>query len=154
MDKEVWTALASDLLAGHRGLDWEFVQTADALAIELQPIADPSRCARVTVSASTEVVSYSFAGHQVSEFAYDLQEKHEVLADTISRAVAAVRGPTQVLLEWAGPHVVRSAISHHTSGDPLERFTTSFPIARLWSRIRGRRIRREVLTFPALPDMD
>ena len=148
------TALVPDLLAAQPGIGWEFTETTDALAIELRPAADLSRCARVVVSESTEVFSYSFAGYYVAESAYDLAEKREVLADTIGQAVAAVRGPTQVLLEWAGPRVVRSAIGHHAAGEPPHGFTTSFPIARFWWRVRGKRFRREVLTFPALADAD
>lgn len=147
MDAEVLTALVPDLLAAHPGIAWECTETMDALAIELRPAADPSRCARVVVSESTEVFSYSFAGYYVGESAYDLEEKQEVLADKIGQAVAAVRGPTQVLLEWAGPRVVRSAIGHHDSGDPPQGFTTSFPLTRLWWRVRGKRFRQEVLTF-------
>lgn len=152
MDAEVLTALVPDLLAAHLGIDWEFTETKDALAIELRPAADRSRCARVVLSDSTEVFSYCFVGYYAAENAYDLDEKRDVLADKIGQAVAAVRGPTQVLLEWAGPHVVRSAISHHAAGDPPEGFTTSFPITRLWWRIRGKRVRREFRTFPALSD--
>lgn len=154
MDVEVLTALVPGLLAAHPGIDWEFTGTTDALAIELRPAAEPSRWARVVVSASTEVFSYSFAGYYVAESAYDLEEKQEVLADKIGQAVAAVRGPTQVLLEWAGPRVVRSAISHDAAGSPPRTFTTSCPITRLWWRVRGMRLRREVLTFPALADAD
>lgn len=141
------------LLAAHPGIDWGFTETLDALAIELRPVADPSRCARVVVSESTEVFSYSFAGYYVAESAYDLEEKQEVLADKIGQAVAALRGPTQVLLEWAGPRVVRSAIGHH-AGDPPQGFTTSFPLTGLWWRVRGKRFRQEVLTFPALAGAD
>lgn len=152
MDAEALTAQVPNLLAAHPGIDWEFIETTDALAIELRPAADPSRCARVVVSESTEVFSYSFAGYYVAESAYDLEEKQGVLADKIGQAVAAVRGPTQVLLEWAGTRVVRSALGHHAAGEPPQGFTTSFPIRRLWLRVRGRRFRREALTFPALAD--
>ena len=41
MDAEVLTALVPDLLAAHPGIDWEFTETKDALAIELRPAADP-----------------------------------------------------------------------------------------------------------------
>lgn len=154
MYAEVLTALVPDLLAAHPGIDWEFAETTDAFAIELHPAADPSRCARVIVSDSTEVFSYSFAGYYVAESAYDLDEKQEVLADQIGQTVAAVRGPTQVLLEWAGSHVVRSAIGHDAGGNPPRSFTSSFPLTRFWWWARGKRFRREVLTFPALADAD
>lgn len=154
MDAELLTALIPDLLAAHPGIDWEFNETTDAFAIELHPAADPSRLARVMVSDSTEIFSYSFAGYYVAESAYSLDEKQEVLANQIGKAVAAVRGPTHVLLEWAGLHVVRSAINHDPGGDSPRTFTSSFPLTRLWWRARGKRFRREVLTFPALADAD
>lgn len=55
----------------------------------------------MVLSDSTEVFSYSFAGYYAAENAYDLDEKRDVLADKTGQAVPAVRGPTQVLLEWA-----------------------------------------------------
>ena len=143
-------ALVPELLAVHPGIDWEFTETTEGLAVDIRPASDPSRCARIFVSASTEVFSYSFAGYHVAEFAYDLEEKREVLEDKINEAVSAVLGPTQVLLEWAGQEVVRSAISHDAFGEPPAQFTTSFPLSRLWWWVRGRRFRREVVTFPDL----
>ncbi|MFZ1282664.1 MAG: hypothetical protein WAQ75_00915 [Propionicimonas sp.] len=150
MDTQELEALVPELLAVHPGIDWEFTETTDGLVLDIRPASDPSRCARIAMSASTEVFGLSFAGYHVAEFAYDLEEKREVLEDKINEAVAAVLGPTQVLLEWAGQEVVRSAISHDALGEPSAQFTTSFPLPRLWWWVRGRRFRREVLTFPAL----
>lgn len=150
VDTKVLAALVPELLAVHPGIDWEFTETTEGLAVDIRPASDPSRCARIFVSASTEVFSYSFAGYHVAEFAYDLEEKREVLEDKINEAVSAVLGPTQVLLEWAGQEVVRSAISHDAFGEPPAQFTTSFPLSRLWWWVRGRRFRREVVTFPDL----
>ena len=69
MEAEALTVLVPDLLAAHPGIDWEFTETTEALAIELRPVVDPGRCARVVVSESTEVFSYSFAGYSVAECA-------------------------------------------------------------------------------------
>ncbi len=154
MQKKVLAVLVPELMAGRPGIDWEFTETIDGLAIDLRPALAPGRCARVAVSESTEIFSYSFAGYHVAEFAYDLEEKQEVLEDKINEAVAAVLGPTQILLEWAGQQVVRSAIGHDASGKAPAQFTTSFPLSRLWWWARGKRFRREVLTFPALANAE
>lgn len=152
MDADVLAALVPDWLTAHLGIEWEFADTTDDLAIDIRPASDPSRIARVVVYDSTEIFSYSFAGFYTVEFAYDLDEKKEVLEEKIGEAVAAVRGPTQILLEWAGKEVVRSAIGHDAAGKPPQQFTTSFPLSRLWWRVRGGRFRREVLVFPAIAD--
>jgi len=152
MDADVLAALVPDWLTAHPDIAWEFADTTDAFAIDLRPASDPSRCARVVAHDATEIFSYSFAGYYTAEFAYDLDEKKAVLEEKIGEAVAAVRGPTQILLEWAGKEIVRSAIGHDAGGQPPQQFTTSFPLSRLWWRLRGGRFRREVLVFPPIPD--
>lgn len=144
-------ALVPELLTAHPDVSWELVPTPETLAIEVRPVADQSRCATVEVSASTEIFLWGFAGHDVASFAYDLDEKRAVLADVIGEAVASVRGPTQVLVEWAGSRVVGSAISHNDREVPPQELTSTTPLARLWWRLRGKRLRRELLAFPALP---
>ena len=69
VDTKVLAALVPELLAVHPGIDWEFTETTEGLAVDIRPASDPSRCARIFVSASTEVFSYSFAGYHVAEFA-------------------------------------------------------------------------------------
>lgn len=153
--------LAADVAAimqSFPDMDWCFLARADfpheLFVVEIRPIAAPDRCAHVEVSDSMEVFGYRFAGHWSVDFAYERADKRELLEDTIKEAITAVRGPTRVLLDWGGNEVLRSGISIAEPGNRLPPLSSSMPLRVLWWRLRGRSMRRELLSFPALPVAD
>ena len=150
MDHEALAALVPELMKAHPDIDWKFIETNECFALEIRPISDPGRLAEVYVSESTEMFWYVFAGHEARQFAYETPEKREVLEEQLAGAVAAVRGPTQVLLDWAGDDVVRSGISHNVDGEDPEAPTVDWLPKRIWWWMQGRQLRREILKFPAI----
>jgi hypothetical protein len=67
---------------------------------------DPLRSATVTVADGLELFFLEFQGFEHTDFAYDDDERRQVLESRLSQAVRAVRGPTRVTLERDGEKVV------------------------------------------------
>jgi hypothetical protein len=57
--------------------------------------SDPLRSATVRVAAGLELFFLEFQGFEDTDFAYDDDDRGEVLKDRLSQAVCAVRGPTR-----------------------------------------------------------
>lgn len=136
-------------------IEWHLRESVDGgFEIELHPSLEPSRTAAVFVSGSAEVFAFSFAGHEPWEFAYTEVDKAATLAEQVESAVAAVRGPTQVVLDWAGGKVARSGLTHFPDGRLPGRsdISTGWLFGPLAWWLRGRRLRREILSFPALAE--
>lgn len=153
VDDVALKAVVPDSMAAHPGVSWEFIATDESFAIEIRPSVDPGRYARLYVSESTEIFRVAFAGHETVDFAYELPDKLELLQEQIEEAVLTLHGPTQVLLDWAGDRIVRSAITHNPGGEAPPDFTMDWPFERLWWWLKGKRLRREVVRFPALSDL-
>jgi hypothetical protein len=68
--------------------------------------SDPLRPATVRVAARPGLFFLEFQGFEATDFAYDDEDRAEVLKDRLSQAVSAVRDPTRVILERDGKKVV------------------------------------------------
>jgi hypothetical protein len=103
--------------------------------------SDPLRSAIVTV-AGLELFFLEFQGFEDTDFAYDDDDRREVLKDRLSQAVLAVRGPTRVILERDGEKVVSCRlILLGEGGDSFDGpLATSWPFRRLAARLRFRRL--------------
>ncbi|MCC6498569.1 MAG: hypothetical protein IT193_20190 [Propionibacteriaceae bacterium] len=151
MDELALKGVVPGLMAAHPEFGWEFVDTTRAFAIVIRPLADRRRYATVEVWESAEIFSYAFAGHESVDFAYETSEKEEVLQEQIEQATRALRGPTRVMLDWAGDKVARSMITHDFGGEDSHDFTMDRAVERLLWWLKGKRLRREIVRFPALP---
>jgi hypothetical protein len=144
--------LVPGLMARHRECVWTLLSGRvpdEDLVVELHPIAWPQRVAVVRVDAGAEVFSFSFAGHESTDFAYLDSDRPETLQERIDLAVAAATGPTRVICDTAGGIVVGSTlIFDHGGPHPRTDTVVSYPSRRLKARLRGHRIKREVTDFP------
>lgn len=75
-----------------------------------------------------------------------------MLRGRLDLAVRATLGPTRVTLDRAGEVTVRSVMVIDPDGPGQEQDTiVTRPGGWLWTHVRGGRVIREVLEFPALP---
>ncbi|MFB7887609.1 hypothetical protein ACIOWF_00310 [Cellulosimicrobium cellulans] len=144
--------LVPELMAGYDDIVWQFDDGSDALCIVMSPVGAPERVARVLVHHGEEVFALQFGSHVGVTFAYQQDEKPDELRDRIATAVATVRGPSRLVLTFAGTTQTRSELvlapdspDEHSDGVWMERQTAEL----LW-RVRRRRLRREVRDFPRL----
>lgn len=105
----------------------------------------------VTVAAGLELFFLEFQGFEDTDFAYDDDDRREVLKDRLSQAVHAVRGPTHVILERDGQKVVSCRLLLlGEGGNSIDGpFGTSWPFRRLAARLRFRRLVKTAIDVPA-----
>ena len=145
--------MVPELMAEHPTHTW--VRTSSKnypadLVLEISPNLEPERKARVQVTTSLEVYFMDFAGHGVTDFAYEDEDRREVMEGQIDLAARVTLGPTRVTLERAGDVLVRSALIVDPDGPGREEFVTSYTPGYLTARLFRREVLREVLEFRAL----
>jgi hypothetical protein len=114
--------------------------------------SDPLRSAMVTVPAGLELFFLEFQGFEDTDFAYDDDDRREVLKGRLSQAARAVRGPTRVVLERDGEKVVscRLVLVGEGGDDSIDGpLATSYPFRRLAARLRFRRLVKTAIDVPA-----
>ena len=140
-------------MAGHPGQEWTLISGKGAgedLVVTLSPVTAPERIATVRVYAGAEVFLFDFCGHRSADFAYDDEDRPATLQERIDLAVAATLGPTRVTLDVDRDVIVASTLVLDPDGpSPHEYSPVSWPLRRLKARVRGRRISRQVIDFPA-----
>lgn len=96
----------------------------------------------VFCASTLELFFLEFQGFKDTDFAYDDEDRIEVLTDRLSQAVRAVRGPTRVILERDGEKVVSCRlVLLGERGDSINGpLATSYPFRRLAARLRLRRL--------------
>ncbi len=139
-------------MAGYDDSVWQFDDDVpDALCVVMSPVGAPERVARVLVHRGEEVFVLLFGSHVGVTFEYEQDEKPDEFRDRLATAVAAVRGPSRLVLTFAGSTQTRSQLvlapDSPDGGDGIwmERQTAEI----LWC-LRRRRLRREVRDFPRL----
>jgi hypothetical protein len=154
VDTPELAALIPGLMARHPGHEWTLTSgrvPGEDLVVTLSPVASPERTATVRVFAGAEVFILEFAGHESADFAYDDKDRPETLQERIDLAAAATLGPSRVTLDRAGDIVVGSTLVIDPDGpSPRENCGGTWPLRRLKARLRGRRIIRQVIDFPAI----
>ena len=105
----------------------------------------------VTVAAGLELFFLEFQGFEDTDFAYDDDDRSEVLKDRLAQAVGAIRDPTRVILERDGEKVVSCRLLPLDEGGssidgPL---ATSYPFRRLAARLRFRRLMKTAVEVTA-----
>lgn len=143
----------------HPDFEWSEVEgggLAEDLILRIRPVSERHRVATVTAHEGGNRFSVEFAGHEISAFAYDDDgERLEVLRDCLAEAIALARGPTRVVLEFAGEVLVRSTAARlDGSGVEVRPQRVEYPIRRLVSRLRRQVRRHEVVDFPSLGHSD
>lgn len=105
----------------------------------------------VTVAAGLELFFLEFQEFEDTDFAYDDDDRREVLKDRLSQAVRAVRGPTQVILERDGEKVVscRLILLGEGGGSIDGPLATSWPFRRLAARLGFRRLVKTAIDVTA-----
>ena len=145
-------ALVPGTMAKHPRHHWTLVSgdaAGEDLLVRMHPAALPDRVATVQVYAGGEVLSFTFAGHIGTDFAYDDADRVEVLAERIDPAAAATLGPTCVVLERCRELTLRSTLVMDPNGvSRREDAVVSWPLRRLKGRVTRGRISRQVIDFP------
>jgi hypothetical protein len=134
--------------------DWSFGSSErhpHDVIVRISLGSDPLRSAIVTVDAGLELFVLEFQGFKDIDFAYDDDDRREVLKDRLFQAVHAVRGPTQVILERDGEKVVSCRmILLGEGGDSTDGPRgASWPFRRLAARIRFRRLVKTTVNVTA-----
>jgi hypothetical protein len=140
-------------MAGYDDIVWQLDDdVSDALCVVMSSVGAPERVARVLVHHGEEVFVLLFGSRAGVTFEYEQDEKPNELRDRLATAVAAVRGPSRLVLTFAGSTQTRSQLvlapdspDERSDGIWMERQTAEI----LW-RVRRRRLRREVHDFPSL----
>jgi hypothetical protein len=102
-------ALVLGIMSSLPSCDWSFGSSERSphdVIVRISLGSDPLRSAMVTVAAGLELFFLEFQGFEDTDFAYDDDDRGEVLKDRLSQAVRAVRGPTRVILERDGEKMV------------------------------------------------
>lgn len=146
-------ALVPDLMAQYPHFAWRLTSGRvedEALGLELHPRARPERLARIEVNPHGEVYFLSFGGHDVSpDFAYEDEDKHEVLEDLIKNAVALATGPTRITRRVVEGLEVSSSLEIDPDSANPRSFGVSFsPMTYVKARLRGSLATKESSTFP------
>ncbi|MFF2622101.1 hypothetical protein [Oerskovia jenensis] len=140
-------ALVPGIMTEHPDILWRFDDVPDGFRVALWSARDPERTASVRVHRGGEVFVLGFGPYAGPTFEYDEEEKPDELRARLATAVAAVRGPSRLVLTFAGDRctsceLVLAAglpeeVSDGTMGDHLARMLA-------W-RLLGRRLRRETI---------
>lgn len=147
-------ALVPGIMSSLPSCDWSFgssERNPHDVIVRISLGSDPLRSAMVTVAAGLELFFLEFQGFEGTDFAYDDDDRREVLKDRLSQAVRAVRGPTRVILERDGEKVVSSRlILLGEGGDSIDGpLATSWPFRRLAARLRFRRLVKTAIEVTA-----
>ena len=145
VDSSELAALVPGIMASLPSCDWSFGSSErhpHDVIIHISLGSDPLRSATVRVAAGLELFFLEFQGFEDTDFAYDDDDRGEVLKDRLSQAVCAVRGPTRVILERDGEKVVSCRlILLGEGGDSTDApLSTSWPFRRLAARLRFLRL--------------
>ena len=149
-------ALVPNLMARYPHFAWSATGghvKEDELVVEMHPHARPERVATIKVNPHAEVYFLSFGGHGTApEFAYEDEDKREVLEDLIRDAVALAIGPTRITRRTIDGLEVSSSLEFNPDGPESRSFGVSFssPIAYTKALLRGRRTTKEVIDFPSI----
>lgn len=123
------------------------------MLVELHPRTRPERLATIRVNPHGEVYFLSFGGHEAGpEFAYEDEDKREVLEDLVRDAVALATGPSCLKRHMVDGVEVSSSLVIDPDG-PNRRslgVDLSHPIIYLKARVRGRGTNEEVIDFPSI----
>ncbi len=123
------------------------------LLVEVHPRARPERVATIEVNPHAQVFFLSFGGHRAGpEFAYEDEDKREVLEELVEDAVALVTGPTRITRHTVDGVEVSSSLLVDADGPTQRSLGVSFsnPVTYAKARLRGRRTTKEVLDFPSI----
>ncbi|GAA3230180.1 hypothetical protein GCM10010488_35730 [Oerskovia jenensis] len=139
--------LVPGIMAEHPDILWRFDDVSDGFRVALWSARDPERTASVRVHRGGEVFVLVFGPYLGPTFAYVEEDKPDELRARLATAVAAVRGPSRLVLTFAGDkctscELVLAAgspeeVSDGTRGDHLARMLA-------WRLLR-RQVRRETL---------
>lgn len=143
--------LVPALMADHRAHGWVIrsgQRDGDDLDLEIFPKQAPDRIAQVKVMRSVEVYFTDFAGHSSPDFAYEDDDRPEVLQERIELAVRATLGPTRVTLHRVGEAIVKSELVIDPDGNHCEPDAIVHGPGYFTARLFRRRLIREVLDFP------
>ncbi|WP_251153287.1 hypothetical protein [Cellulosimicrobium sp. Marseille-Q4280] len=145
-------ALVPDIMAEHADIVWRFDDHVDGLRVVLSPTAAPERVASLLVHRGEEVFVVELGTYLGVTFEYDEDEKPNELRDRLATAVSALRGPSRLVLTYAGDKQTSSQLvlapdspDEHSDGIWVHRLTTELA----W-RLRLRRLRQGVLEFPPI----
>ena len=151
-------ALVPVLLARYPQFAWRIASghaEDEVLLVELHPRTRPERVATIRVNPHGEVYFLSFGGHEAGpEFAYEDEDKREVLGDLVKDAVALATGPTRVKRHAVDGVEISSSLVIDPEG-PNRRslgVSVSHPIIYLKARLRGSGTTEEVIDFPSIED--
>ena len=143
--------LVPALMAEHPAHGWVIrsgQRDGDDLHLEIYPKRAPDRIARVKVMRSVEVYFTDFAGHSSVDFAYEDDDRPEVLQGRIDLAVRATLGPTRVTLHRTREAIVKSELVIDPDGDHREPDAIVLLPGYFTARLFRQQIIREVLDFP------
>jgi hypothetical protein len=143
-------ALVPEYLALRPDIGWRMSDVAGGcFEVRLWPVADPSRAATLHVAGDHPTdFRLSFGGHESIVRGVERGERVEVLFQQLGALVSGVRGPSAVLIDYGGDRIVRTELVFRAPDetDVAPRHT----LRALWSRVRGRSLRREIRSYPPL----
>ena len=134
-------------MAEHAGIAWRLDDEVDGICIVLHPEAAPERVARVGIRPGEEVFSVELGPYRGVTFEYDDAEKPDEARERIATAVSAVRGPSRLVLTYAGETQTRSelVLAPDSPEERSDGVHVHRPVTELFWRLRRRRLRQEVL---------
>ena len=140
-------ALVPEMMAEHPGIAWRLDDDADGICILLHPEAAPERVARVGIRPGEEVYSVELGPHRGVTVEHVDAEKPDEARERIATAVSAVRGPSRLVLTYAGETQTRSelVLAPDSPEERSDGVHVHRPATELFWRLRRRRLRQEVL---------
>lgn len=142
-------ALVPRLMSEFSDVAWRFEDVSEGFRIVLSLTRAPDRVARVRVHGGEEVFVLTLDDYIGVRFEYDSEDKPEALRERIAAGVSAIRGPSRLVLSYAGDVCTRSELvlnvgsaDEHRDGVWSERLTKQ-----LGWRLRGRPLRRVTREF-------
>jgi hypothetical protein len=138
-------SLVPGIMAERPDILWRFDDVSDGFRVVLWPAREAERAASVRVHRGGEVFVLVFGTYVGATFEYDEEEKAVALRERLAAAVAAVRGPSRLVLTFAGDKctscelVLAAGLSEEVSdGISVDRLARTLA----WRLLR-RQLRRE-----------
>lgn len=138
-------ALVPELMSEFDDIAWRLDDVPDGFRIVLSPTRAPDREAQVRVHRGEEVFVLTLDGYVGARFEYDAADKGEALRERVVAAVSAVRGPSRLVLTYAGDRCIRSelVLAAGAADEQRDGVWSESLIKQLAWRVRGRPLRHE-----------